>query len=109
MFQPPSREAAMNQAFSRIPSLYSARGRKYLNRSERQCALAAMARLPIDHALYALTLGWTGARPSEILALTALSFQVAESVIAIVTLKRRQFVVREIPIPTELMRALDQH
>jgi integrase/recombinase XerD len=99
----------MSEAFSRTLSLYSARGRKYLNRSERQCALAAMARLPTDHALYARTLGWSGARPSEILELTALSFQVEESVIAIVSLKRRRFIVREIPIPPDLMRELDRH
>jgi integrase len=98
----------MRRAFSKTFSLYSERGRKYLNPAERQAVLAAMTRLPPDQALYAQTLGWTGARPSEILALTPLSFQVEMSVIAIITLKRREFIVREIPIPRRLMRALEK-
>ena len=61
--------------------------------------LAAMQELPPEKALFALTLAWTGARVSEVLALTAASFQVEAGVVAIVTLKRRSFSVREVPIP----------
>jgi site-specific recombinase XerD len=46
---------------------------------------------------------------SEILALTRTSFQVERGVVAVVTLKRRRHHVREIPIPAELMQALNQH
>ncbi len=49
--------------------LYTAGGRrKYLNRAERQRALAAMVALDEDRSLFALTLAWTGARLSEVLA-----------------------------------------
>src|SRR5258708_3174708 len=49
-------------------SLYAADGgRKYLNLSERQRALATMATLDPDRALFAMTLAWTGARVSEVL------------------------------------------
>lgn len=91
-------------------SLYGPRGtRKYLNAVERERALRAMRVLPIDKALFAMTLAWTGARISEVLALTRASVQVDHGVIAIVTLKRRRFCVREVPIPPELMAALDRH
>jgi integrase/recombinase XerD len=83
-------------------------GRKYLNQSERQRVLAAMAKLDARSALFALTLAWTGARVSEVLALSPRAFQIERSLIAIVTLKRRRWCVREVPIPPELMRALAQ-
>lgn len=90
-------------------SLYAPNsGRKYLNAAERQRALTAMAQLPPDKALFALTLAWTGARVSEVLALTPASFQVESGVVAIVTLKRRSYVVREVPIPPGLMAALEE-
>jgi integrase/recombinase XerD len=90
--------------------LYAADGaRKYLNQAERQSALAAMAALPADQALFALTLAWTGARVSEVLALTPSSFQVEAGLVAIRTLKRRRHHVREVPLPPHLMAALDRH
>jgi integrase len=91
-------------------SLYAANGaRKYLNRDERQRALAEMAKLPPDRALFCLTLAWTGARVSEVLALTPSSFQVERGIVALRTLKRRKHHVREVPIPPSLMSALDRH
>ena len=91
-------------------SLYAPNGgRKYLNRAERSRALAVMQTLPIERALFALTLAWTGARVSEVLALTPVSFQIETGVVALHTLKRRASVVREVPIPPELMKALDRH
>jgi integrase len=89
-------------------SLYGSDGsRKYLNLSERRRALAAMTQLDPEEALFAQTLAWTGARVSEVLALTPASFQIENCVVAIQTLKRRRFVVREVPIPSTLMAALD--
>src|SRR4029077_15780428 len=58
-------------------------------------------------ALFALTLAWTGARPSEVLALTPLSFQVESGIISLRTLNRRTFSIRAVPIPPALMVALD--
>jgi integrase len=91
-------------------SLYTQGGcRKYLNRTERGRALALSASLAHGEALFVSTLAWTGARVSEVLALTPRSFQIERGVIAIVTLKRRRLSVREIPIPSALMKALDCH
>jgi integrase len=89
-------------------SLYAADGhRKYLNLSERQRAIAAMEGLDPDKALFALTLAWTGARVSEVLALTPASFQLDRGVVAIVTLKRRRFTVREVPVPGSLLELIN--
>lgn len=91
-------------------SLYAATGaRKYLNREERARALAVMQALPACRALFALTLAWTGGRVSEVLALSPSSFQIERGVVALRTLKRRRHVVREVPIPPELMAAIDRH
>src|SRR5581483_8889185 len=67
-------------------------GRKYLNQAERRRVLAAMEQLDDDKRLFALTLLWTGARLSEVLALTPASFQIEGGTIAISTLKRRRAV-----------------
>jgi site-specific recombinase XerD len=107
----------MQRDWSEGASLYSpGGGRKYLNRSERARALAEMAKLPRSQALFALTLALTGARVSEVLALTPTSFQIIRTslriesgIVAIVTLKRRGHHVREVPIPPELAAALDEH
>lgn len=89
-------------------SLYIRNGaRKYLNRSERLRAIDAMKQLPAERALFAQVLAWTGARVSEVLALTPMSFQIESGIITIVTLKRRKFAVREVPIPPWLMASLD--
>jgi len=91
-------------------SLYSPNGaRKYLNRDERQRVLAEMAKLPPDRALFCLTLAWTGARVSEVLALTPSSFQIERGIVAVRTLKRRKPHVREIPIRPDLTALIDRH
>jgi len=91
-------------------SLYSQSGsRKYLNRSERRRVVAVMAKLGTDQALFALTLAWTGARLSEVLALTPSSFQIENCIVAFRTLKRRRHVVREVPIPHRLVTAIGRH
>ncbi len=91
-------------------SLYAATGaRKYLNHQERGRALAAMQALPASRALFALTLAWTGGRVSEVLALCPSSFQIERGVVALITLKRRRHVVREVPIPPALMQKLDRY
>lgn len=72
----------------------------------RRSILAATDHLPMRPALFALTLAWSGARISEVLALTPCSFQIEHSLIAIVTLKRRRWSVREVPIPPALMQMI---
>ena len=100
----------MRRDFADHLSLYATDGaRKYLNRAERQRVLDAAAELPSDQALFVLTLAWTGARVSEVLALTRTSFQIDAGVVAIRTLKRRRHHIREVPIPPELVEALDRH
>lgn len=90
--------------------LYAPSGaRKYVNAAERAGVIAAAARLETERALFVAMLVWTGARVSEVLALTPRSFQIASGVVAINTLKRRKPAMREVPIPPELMRALDRH
>src|SRR5882724_4229585 len=86
-------------------SLYSPGGqRKYLTSDERQRVLAQLGRLPVDKALLCEMLLLTGARVSELLALSARDFMPAMGVVAIRTLKRRtQRVVREIPLPFDLL------
>jgi integrase/recombinase XerD len=102
--------AAKSRERSDGASLYAVDGgRKYLNRAERERALAAAELLCPDEALFVLTLAWTGARVSEVLALTPGSIQVEAGVVAITTLKRRRHVVREVPVPESLMVALDFH
>ena len=84
-------------------------GRKYLNRAERRRVLAVMETLDPDKALFALTLAWSGARVSEVLALTPASFQIERGVVALRTLKRRRHSVREVPLPPNVMAALNRH
>ena len=90
--------------------LYDGSGsRKYLTARERVAfAKAAMAEGG-DVATLCLTLAFTGARISEVLALTARQIDAANGAIVIETLKRRQRrVFRAIPVPAELLRLLDQ-
>jgi site-specific recombinase XerD len=90
--------------------LYATDGqRKYLNKAERRRALAVMEKLRPSESLFALVLAWTGARVSEVLALTPASFQIDSSIVTLVTLKRRKHCVREIPIPPALMARLERH
>jgi integrase/recombinase XerD len=89
-------------------SLHTGNGqRKFLNDGERKRVLAATDALPEHRALFMETLAWTGARVSEVLALTPRSFQIESGLVTIVTLKRRKFSVREVPIPDELLAALE--
>jgi integrase len=107
---PSSARRAHSDRTADSESLYaSTSGRKYLNRDERLRVLHAIEELRPEQALFVRTVAWTGARVSEVLGLTAGSFQVGSAVVAIKTLKRRRHCVRELPIPPALMKALDKH
>jgi integrase len=89
--------------------LYDSDGsRKYLNQDERERFLRAARGVPTQRSLFLRLLAWTGARVSEVLALTPSSFQ-AHGVVALRTLKRRRFHMREVPIPPDLMRDIECH
>jgi integrase len=90
-------------------SLYARDGdRKYLNESERQRVIAALDVLTERERLFVLTLIWSGARISEVLALTPASFQLDEGLAALRTLKRRRHHIREVPMPPAHIAALDR-
>jgi integrase/recombinase XerD len=91
-------------------SLFGPSGsRKYLNTAERSRFVAAAYSAQDEVRLFCLVLRWSGARISEMLALTPASFDIESGVISIETLKRRKRgVVRQVPLPEELLRDLDR-
>jgi integrase/recombinase XerD len=90
-------------------SLYTPAGqRKYLTAAERERFIETAQRLPRQELRsLCLTLVYTGCRVSEALALTGGSVDLESGFISIRCLKKRgKLVVREVPIPPDLMRAL---
>jgi len=83
--------------------------RKYLNAAERRRFIESAQQLPPRAGLFCLTLAWSGARISEVLALTPAAFDLDMGVACIETLKRRKRgVVRQVPLPDELLGALNR-
>lgn len=91
-----------------IMTLHTRSGaRKYLTTSERRRFAAAAETMPRKVCLFCLVIMWTGCRISEALALSALSFDIEAGTVALVTLKRRRRgVIREVPLPPQLMDEL---
>ena len=91
-------------------SLYSHSGhRKYLTPAERaRFIVTAKACSRPEVGALCLTLAYTGCRISEALALTRSSVEAENGFIAIRSLKKRNgaMVVREIPVPADLLNAL---
>jgi len=89
-------------------SLLDGRGqRKYLTSDERKAFVLAALKMKPRQASFCLTLALTGARISEVLALTADRIDVGCASIVIETLKRRQRgVYRAVPVPRELIGLL---
>ncbi|RTL68621.1 MAG: site-specific integrase, partial [Hyphomicrobiales bacterium] len=69
----------------------------------------AARQLPDINRLFIETLAWTGGRITEVLNLTPLAFDLAEGTVTLMTLKRRKRVLRQVPLPSELLAELDQH
>lgn len=92
-------------------SLYTRVGaRKYLNADERDRFIGTTGTESPAIRAFCLTLAFTGCRISEALALRASSVQHGSKVVSIRTLKRRGALsVREIPVPVDLLVALDLH
>ena len=75
-------------------------GRKYLNAAERRRFMKAAAGAEPNTRLFCLVLGWSGARISEVLALTPAAIDIESGVASIETLKRRKRgIVRQVPFP----------
>ncbi len=89
------------------PSRPVRHGRKYLTQGERRRALAAAMQLTDQRRLFVEVLAWSGGRISEVLALTAASFDLELSSVTLLTLKRRQPVAREVPLPPALVAEID--
>jgi site-specific recombinase XerD len=100
----------MHSDRSRAGSLYTAAGqRKYLTPAERTRFLDAARACPReDLRTLCLTLAYTGCRISEALALTPAGIEREAGFVAIRSLKKRKrtAVIREVPAPVELFRAL---
>lgn len=83
--------------------------RKYLNAAERRRFLESARRLPPPQRSFCLTLAWSGARISEVLALTRSGIDIESGVASIRTLKRRRpGIVRQVPLPTDVLNELDR-
>ena len=90
------------------PTLFDQRGnRKYLIARERLAFVYAASKEPEAIATFCLTLAFTGARISEVLALTANRIDSADEAIIFETLKqRKKRVFRAVPVPRTLIPIL---
>lgn len=82
--------------------------RKYLTSDERRAFIRAAKRALPPMETFCLTLAYTGARISEVLALTPERIDASACVIIFETLKRRRRgVYRAVPVPPELLSRLE--
>lgn len=82
--------------------------RKYLTAQERNRFIEAARRQPFPIATFCLTLAYSGARISEVLALRAGSIDPSAGVIVFESLKkRRRGVYRQVPVPDILLTQLE--
>lgn len=95
-------------------SLFTGRGeRKYLCAAERERFYAALDTLAdLKDRTFCETIYWTGCRPSEALALTALNIDLDDGVVVIRSLKKRGPLkgrhFRPVPVPRAFLRDLDR-
>jgi integrase/recombinase XerD len=82
--------------------------RKYLNAAERQRFIQAAQRAPLKARHFCLTLGYSGGRISEVLALTPASIDIESGVASIETLKlRKRGIIRQVPLPPDVLDELE--
>lgn len=94
----------MRESCQRLSLFGPSGSRKYLNTAERSRFVRAAHQAQSEVRLFCLLLRWTGARLSETLSLTPASFDIDSGVVAVETLKRRKRgVVRQVPLPSELL------
>ena len=91
-----------------VQTLFDRRGnRKYLTAAERRAVAVSALRMAPPIATFLLALLHTGARISELLALTPERIDCANGVIIFETLKRRKRgVFRAVPVPSDLLNQL---
>ena len=91
-------------------SLYSNTGeRKYINADERRRFLNAAEKFDPRTQALCMVLVYSGCRLSEALALSPISVQASTKVLSVKSLKKRkQIIIREVPIPDILIQRLDQ-
>jgi integrase/recombinase XerD len=91
-------------------SLFGPSGnRKYLNAADRRRFVEAAEHTPPEIRLFCLMLRWSGARVSEVLALTPAAIDIDSGAASIVTLKRRKRgIVRQVPLPPGVLCELDR-
>jgi integrase/recombinase XerD len=90
--------------------LYDQQGnRKYLTKTERQAFIDAARRSSPEIETFCLTLAFTGARISEVLALVPLRIDTSANAIIIESLKKRKRgIYRAVPVPLDLLVRLDE-
>jgi len=90
-------------------SLFDPSGRrKYLNAAERHRFMRKAQWTQPSVRLFCLVLGWSGARISEVLALTPATIDFEVGVVNLRTLKRRKAAVtRQVPLPCDLLDSLE--
>ena len=82
--------------------------RKYLNAAERHRFVEAARHMPSKIRLFCLTLRWSGARISEVIALTPAAIDIESGVACIETLKRRKRgIVRQVQPPPDVLHELN--
>ena len=94
-----------------ISALFDQRGnRKYLIARERLAFVCAAMKEREDISTFCLTMAFTGARISEVLALTVNRVDAADEAIIFQTLKqRRNLIFRAVPIPHKLLPLLTNY
>src|SRR5262249_10199322 len=93
------------------PALFDQRGnRKYLIARERLAFVYAASKERDAVSTFCLTLAFTGARISEVLALTASRIDTSDEAIIFETLKqRKKHVFRAVPVPRALIPLLTKY
>lgn len=93
------------------PALFDTLGnRKYLVARERLAFVYATSKEPAAVSTFCLTLAFTGARISEVLALTANRIDTTDEAVVFATLKqRKKQVFRAIPVPRSLIPILTKY
>ena len=94
-----------------MPALFDQRGnRKYLIARERLAFVYTASKERVAISTFCLTLAFTGARISEVLALTAGRIDAADEAIIFETLKqRKKHVFRAVPVPRALIPLLTMY
>jgi integrase/recombinase XerD len=102
-----SRPAAEGQTAASL--IYDRDGhRKYLTAAERAAFLRGLNDMPPEVLTFCHVLAYTGARISEVLALTPGRIDVSAKVVVLESLKkRRRGVFRAIPLPDDLLSELE--